>query len=125
MLDYEELIADTPPMDDAMRGYDDLACLFYTSGATGQPKGVMLSHANLVMNVMNTLPGYGYAEESVGLLAGPLFHLATGSRVFTAVFAMARQVVSAPVRRKSRAADDRKRRCYHHTTGPNNGAHDS
>jgi long-chain acyl-CoA synthetase len=93
MLDYEELIADTPPMDDAMRGYDDLACLFYTSGATGQPKGVMLSHANLVMNVMNTLPGYGYAEESVGLLAGPLFHLATGSRVFTAVFAMARQVV--------------------------------
>ena len=93
LLSYEQLLLDSYPMTDAMRGYDDLACLFYTSGATGQSKGVMLTHTNLVMNVMNTLPGYGYTEDSVGLLAGPLFHLATGARVFTATFAMSRQVV--------------------------------
>ena len=32
----------------------------------------MLTHANLVMNVMNTLPTYGYDEETVALQAGPL-----------------------------------------------------
>ena len=93
MLNYEQLIEDTSPIADNRSGYDDVACLFYTSGATGQSKGVMLTHTNLVMNAMNTLPTYGYTESAVGLHAGPLFHLATGARVFTATFAMSRQVV--------------------------------
>ena len=93
MLDYEGLIAKTAPMQDAMRGYDDLACLFYTSGATGRSKGAMITHTNLVMNAMNTMASYGYHEAAVALHAGPLFHLATGARVFTATLAMTRQVV--------------------------------
>ena len=93
LLSYETLLAENLPMEDVMRGYEDLACLFYTSGATGQSKGVMITHANQVMNAMNTMASYGYHENAVALHAGPLFHLATGARVFTATFGMTRQVV--------------------------------
>ena len=93
LFDYESLIAENTPMDDVMRGYDDVSCLFYTSGATGQSKGVMITHTNQVMNSMNTMANYGYHENAVALHAGPLFHLATGARVFTATFGMTRQVV--------------------------------
>lgn len=47
--------------DDALNG-EDLAVLAYTSGTTGAPKGVMLSHRNLVRN---TLDAFGYAFTDV------------------------------------------------------------
>ena len=65
---------------------DETKALFYTSGTTGVPKGVMLSHSNMLANAMGTGPIYQYSSADVLLLSGPLFHLGTGSRVYTSVF---------------------------------------
>ncbi len=46
--DYAALIAHPPLEQPVERATEDLAWLFYTSGTTGRPKGVMLSHANLM-----------------------------------------------------------------------------
>src|SRR5215475_7628631 len=56
---------------------EDLAGLFYTSGTTGLPKGVMLNHRNLWMNAMHTLAARAPEPGPVFLHAGPMFHLAT------------------------------------------------
>ena len=55
---------------------DDLATLIYTSGTTGDPKGVMLSHANLVSNVLAGLAvvrGIGPTDTALSFL--PLCHV--------------------------------------------------
>ena len=54
---------------------DDLAFLIYTSGTTGQPKGVMLSHQNLVFGGANTAQNYGLRETDVVLLCVPMVHI--------------------------------------------------
>jgi long-chain acyl-CoA synthetase len=53
----------------------DIATLIYTSGTTGEPKGVMLSHANLVSNVVNASEKYDFSPDDVSLSVLPLSHV--------------------------------------------------
>ncbi|MGE0076325.1 MAG: AMP-binding protein [Bacteroidales bacterium] len=53
---------------------DDLAALIYTSGTTGRPKGVMLSHKNLVSNILSTLMIQNVTETDRLLSILPLSH---------------------------------------------------
>ena len=54
---------------------DDLATILYTSGTTGEPKGVMLSHRNLVSNAVATAEAIGGEVEGVRLGILPLSHV--------------------------------------------------
>lgn len=75
-LSYEALIADSEPVPDARRGGDALAGLFYTGGTTGFPKGVMLTHANLVTCALGSVALRFVHPGAVFLHAAPMFHLA-------------------------------------------------
>ncbi|OLC55861.1 MAG: hypothetical protein AUH92_01300, partial [Acidobacteria bacterium 13_1_40CM_4_69_4] len=54
---------------------DDLASILYTSGTTGDPKGVMLTHGNFSSNVSATLQIIPFSEQDVTLSFLPLTHV--------------------------------------------------
>ena len=54
--------------------FDDIANIQYTSGTTGLPKGVMLSHHNVVNNGQFLAQGFHYTERDKIVIPVPLFH---------------------------------------------------
>jgi len=54
---------------------DDLATILYTSGTTGEPKGVMLCQRNLASNALGTLEAFGQSADDLRLGWLPLSHI--------------------------------------------------
>jgi acyl-CoA synthetase (AMP-forming)/AMP-acid ligase II len=76
-LSYEALVADHAPTEDTRTGGDALLGVFYTGGTTGHPKGVMLSHNNLLVSSIGALASGHFVSSGGRLLhTAPLFHLA-------------------------------------------------
>ena len=73
---YDELLSNAQPLARDFMDVDDssLAELFYTSGSTGDPKGVMLSHRTLYLHAMNVIAVMRTTDTTVQLHTIPLFH---------------------------------------------------
>ncbi len=77
VLPYESAFAEPAEFADAPVALEDGAIILYTSGTTGQPKGALLTHANLAWNCFNVLVDYDVAENDIALMISPLFHVAS------------------------------------------------
>jgi acyl-CoA synthetase (AMP-forming)/AMP-acid ligase II len=81
---YEDLL--TCPREQPVYeqvGEDDTSFIIYTAGTTGNPKGVLLTHNNLLWNTVNYAAAYQLTPEDIELATTPLFHISTLGRAFT------------------------------------------
>jgi len=77
-LDYELALHETnsDPLPATSITADDVAQIYYTSGTTGRPKGVMLSHKNVYVHALGTIAEVHLTDSDVWIHVAPLFHLA-------------------------------------------------
>jgi long-chain acyl-CoA synthetase len=94
-----ELVLDQEPLDvqsdshpEAIYDPEAILALIYTSGTTGHPKGVVVSHANILANVDHLNYWMPYREGGVHLHAAPIFHILDFPLMFAAPAFGVRQV---------------------------------
>ncbi len=90
--EYERLLADEPALLGEGVTENDLAGLFYTGGTTGQSKGVMLSHRNLIANTFHWLTSVPQGADDVTLVMAPLFHAAGSNGVLASIWTAGCQI---------------------------------
>ena len=80
--EYEAWLAAAEPVG---RGEDvdpdDVCLVMYSSGTTGRPKGVMLTHANMVAHTRNAHDGWAFEPGDKSMVSMPLFHVGGSSYV--------------------------------------------
>jgi long-chain acyl-CoA synthetase len=91
--DYETLVETATPL----RAFvpterDETMLVYYTSGTTGEPKGVCLTNGNMLAGAIDPLMFLGITRDDVMVHAGPLFHLATSWGVWSMPYVGAVQI---------------------------------
>ncbi|MEW6554755.1 MAG: long-chain-fatty-acid--CoA ligase [Actinomycetota bacterium] len=75
-LSYERLLGESSPEFEIVdRAPDDVAILMYTSGTTGKPKGVMLTHENLITAAESAYLANEVTEAMITLVCLPMAHI--------------------------------------------------
>jgi fatty-acyl-CoA synthase len=98
--DFEALVVESPddPVEVAV-GMDEVCLLPHTSGTTGAPKGVMLTHANLTWNVIDFLTCADFRGDDVTVAIAPFFRVGgTGVNVLPVLFLGGTVVVPSDLR---------------------------
>ncbi|MEW5795023.1 MAG: class I adenylate-forming enzyme family protein [Candidatus Zixiibacteriota bacterium] len=95
LIRIEDILEDTAPIAslsraaaavvDAAQAPHELAAIFYTSGSTGEPKGVMLSHRNLVSNTLATVEYLRLTRDDSVLVILPFYYIYGNSLLLTHV----------------------------------------
>ena len=92
--EYEALLAAEEPLAEAApTGPDDCFLQLYTSGTTGWPKGAMLTQRSMTAHTFAVVPAYAFDEQSVNVVAMPLFHVGGTSWALGGMHAGARTIV--------------------------------
>jgi acyl-CoA synthetase (AMP-forming)/AMP-acid ligase II len=92
VIDEEPLPIRSDPAPKIFYDPDAVLGLIYTSGTTGQPKGVMVTHGNILADVHNFNYWMRYTEGGIYLHAAPIFHIADFPSMFAAPAFGAKQI---------------------------------
>src|SRR3954454_866749 len=84
LIDEQPLPISSDPVQEIFYEPDGVLGLIYTSGTTGQPKGVMVTHGNILADVHNFNYWMRYTEGGIYLHAAPIFHIADFPSMFAA-----------------------------------------
>ena len=64
---------------------DGIADILYTTGTTGQSKGVMVSHRAIIADAENLIAGQGFSHDLVFIINGPLNHIGSLSKIWPCI----------------------------------------
>lgn len=96
-LDYDAGLDQAPETEPERPELDgeDPYCILYTSGTTGQPKGALIPHRQVLFNCINTAASWGLSEQDVSPIFVPLFHAGGLFAFITPLFYLGGRIVLA------------------------------